>query len=249
MSSTMGAQISWKGQPSCDVPGFWYTYIGGGADSTDVGSITPLSSTEVADGGSDSFFYTAIGAATDSGIAPPADAGGITNAACAWGTTPAKQYSFAAEAFYFAGVPTAGDAGGNTKTSVDVSAHTGIQFWIYNAESTATSMNFQVSDQESQPDGGFCGLDGSADEACNSPTFAPISVPSGWSFWQEPFATLVVNQYYGYGDKNTATDPNRSLDTKKAYDVQWQVNQPNALDAGGAAVPFHFCVSDVEFYN
>jgi hypothetical protein len=244
MNGTMGAQISWKGYPSGDVAGYWYTFIGGGAGTTDVGSITPLSSTEVADGGTASFNYTAIGSGADSGVPDPSDGGAFTNAACTHGVTPAKQYSFAAEAFYFAGVPF---DGGNNKTSVDVSAYTGVQFWIYNGESTATSMNFQISDQESQPDGGVCGKDGSADEACNSPAFTPISVPPGWSFLQESFATLFVNQYYGYGDMNTVETMNRSLDTTKAYDVQWQVNQPTA--DSGAGVPFNFCITDVEFYH
>ena len=250
MNGTSGAEISWKGAPSGDVAGFWYTFIGGGSGATDVGSITPASATEVTDGGSASFYYTAIGAGSDSGITGPADGGAtdFVHAACTWGSTPAAQYSFAAEAFYFAGVPTAGDAGGNTKTSVDISSHTGIQFWIYNAESTATTMNFQISDQESQPDGGICGLDGSADNACNSPALTSITIAPGWTFLQEPFAILLVNQYYGYGDQNTTGAMSRSLDTAKAYDVQWQVNQPSLPDAGGGPVPFHFCVSDVEFY-
>ena len=76
MSDPTGAQIRWTPQHAGDVAGSWYTYIGGGAGPTDTGEITPLASSEVADGGSAQFSYTALGAGADSGIPGPAAADG-----------------------------------------------------------------------------------------------------------------------------------------------------------------------------
>jgi hypothetical protein len=242
--------------PSGDVAGYWYTYVSGNTGS-DNGTVEIPGEAPSTDGGHPPFTYTTIGSAGDAGVtAFPSDAGAQTLAACIYGTTPNAQYASAAEGFYFAGVPngSAADAG-NTKTFVDLSSYKGISFWIYNGSSTALALSFQMSDQESQPDGGICGLDGSADNACNSPPLYggnpnQVSANQGWNFVQADFVTLTVNPYYGYGDTNSgAGGVARSLDTAKVYDVQWQVNQETAVDAGGAGVPYNFCVAGISLYK
>jgi hypothetical protein len=250
MSSPSGNQIAWQGAPSGDVAGYWYTYIGGGNSTGDNGSISNPGGTPSTDGGPISFQFTPIGG--DAGVPAIADAGAFAHAACVEGTTPVKQYAFAAEGFYFAGVPAAGGSdAGNTKTFVDISSHTGISFWMYNGGSGPLSLSFQISDQESQPDGGICGLDGSPDNACNSPLLATgspngVTAMPGWNYFTEDFATLLVNTYYGYGDMSTMGAMGRSLDTAKAYDVQWQVNEEGADASAGVA--FNFCIANVSFY-
>jgi hypothetical protein len=124
---------------------------------------------------------------------------------------------------------------------VDISAHTGIQFWIYNALSTPLVMHFHIPDKESDPKGGICGqaTDGSILDKCYAAVFDDLVIAPGWSFRQVPFAALAVGPYYGYpqppgGDMTTATD------------VHFEVDQPNS---GGGPVPFNFCVADVSLYD
>jgi hypothetical protein len=241
MTGTSGAQISYP-PPAGDVGGYWYTFVGGAGTG---GSVTPLATSEITDGATASFYYTGVGAGSDSGIQPPSDAGGIKAAACAWGQTPSGQYAYGAEGFYFASTPV---AAGNVKLSVDVSKYTGVQYWIYNALSTATPIKTQITDQESVPDGGYCNsalapTDGATDQiSCNSPAFVDSMVMPGWTFVQDAFAAFMVNQYFGYPQPN-------GLDTTKVYDVQFQVHQEAApTDPGGGALPFNFCIADIAFY-
>jgi hypothetical protein len=260
-TSPSGKQISWAGAPSGDHAGYWYTYEGTGTsgDAGDIGTIGVPGQGTLHDGGFPPVAFTAIGPGSDAGIpaiasdladaasAPgyPEDASGTstqTFAACVSGTTAAAPYSFGAEGFYFAGIPGVGDAG-DTKTSVDISCHTGIQFWIYNALTQATGMSVAISDVESQPNGGYCDpTDVDAASACNSPPIydnSPNSlvITPGWQFVQIPFALFGVNTYYGYMEGSPP-------DLTKAEDVQWQVN----VGMTPAPVQYNFCVADVSFF-
>jgi hypothetical protein len=240
--SNASAQIELPPQQPGDIAGYWYTYIGGGSGQTDTGSITPLAQSELADGGSAQFDYTAIGETPGATIAAPRDAGTLLHAACAWGKTPAAQYAYAAEGFTFELAPT--DGGGFTPDYDNISAHKGLQFWMYNALKTTTVVQLEIGDKESDPRGGICSnsADASALDQCNSPVSVDLVVSPGWTLETVPFATLVSNPGYGYqqpagGDMKTATS------------VNFQVNQPKAPDAGGVAVSFDFCIAYLEFYN
>ena len=241
MSSTNGAQIQLTPQHAGDTAGYWFTYIGGGSGANDVGSITPLSSTEVTDAGAAHFFYTAIGSGGDAGIPAPASAPGIQNAACMWGATPADQYAYAGEGFNFERAVT---DGGSVAEYVDISSHRGLQFWIYNALSTTISVSVEIGDKASDPNGGICGtpVDGSSLYQCDAAVFDTLGIPPGWSFQLVPFAALASNPYYGYqqpagGDMTTA------------YQVIFQVQQTQLPVGDGGALPFDYCVADIEFYN
>ncbi len=222
--------------------GYWYTFIGGGAGPGDTGSITPLAGSEVADGAAPVFAYTAIGAGSDAGVPAPPGAPGETRAACAWGQTPAAQYAFAAEGFSLESMLT--DAG-YVAPYVDISAFSGIEFWMYDALPTPATVRVQIPDKESDPKGGVCGhaTDGSTLDQCYSAVYEDITVPPGWSFQVVPFSALAVNPYYGYqqpagGDMTTATD------------VQFEITQPIAPAApGGGPVPFDFCVGQISLYR
>jgi hypothetical protein len=236
MSAPSGAQIRLAPQRPGDIPGSWYTFIGGGGDGGDVGSISPLASNEITDGGTAGFYYTALGA--DGGIEAPADAGTILHAACTWGETPAAQYAYAAEGFSF---EVSTDDAGVSLQPVDISKYTGFQFWAYNARSMPALIRFQVQDKESVPSFGICGGDASTMNACYSPVFEEISLAPGWGLYQVPYAALAVNPYYGYpqpagGDMGNATN------------VEFEVTQPN-VPSGGAGVPFGFCIADIRLYE
>jgi hypothetical protein len=241
--SNASAQIVLPPQQAGDISGYWYTYIGGGSGPTDTGSITPLAETELTDGGSETFDYTAIGASPGASIPAPRDAGTtLLHAACAWGTTPAAQYSYAAEGFTFELGPT--DGGGLTPQYDNISAHEGLRFWIYDALKETTVIQLEIGDKESDPKGGICSTaaDASVLDLCNSPVSVQLVIPPGWTLETVPFAALASNPGYGYqqpagGDMKTATS------------VNFQVNQPDAPDAGGKAVPFDFCLADIEFYD
>ncbi len=242
MSDPNEAQIRLPPSRPGDVAGRWYTYIGGGAGVDDIGSIVPLASSELTDGAAAQFTYTAIGPGDASGIAGPADAGGVTHAACMYGATPAAQFAYAAEGFTFEYGPT--DAGYGPQY-VDISAYTGLEFWMYNGLSTLSTVRLQVPDKESDPNGGICGqaLDASSLDPCYAPVYLDVAVPPGWTYERVPFFALAGNPYYGYpqpvgGDMTTATD------------VHFEVDQPNAPGpTGGGPVPFSFCVSDIAFYR
>jgi hypothetical protein len=241
MSGTNGAEISLVPQYAGDIAGYWYTTIGGGADATDLGSIFPLAASETPDGAAASFEYSSIGSDADSGIDAPPDAGNIMHAACASGQTPAAQYAYAAEGFAFELTPT--DAGAIPRY-VDISSYKGLEFWTYNALATPTVLRVQIPDQESDPDGGVCGMapDASALDQCGAPVFEDLVIAPGWSVQQVPFSALGADPTYGYpqpmgGDMTTATG------------VLFQINQPQAIDAGGGTVIFDFCIADVEFFD
>jgi hypothetical protein len=241
MSGTNGAEISLVPQYAGDIAGYWYTTIGGGADATDLGSIFPLAASETPDGAAASFEYSSIGSDADSGIDAPPDAGNIMHAACASGQTPAAQYAYAAEGFAFELTPT--DAGAIPRY-VDISSYKGLEFWTYNALATPTVLRVQIPDQESDPDGGVCGMapDASALDQCGAPVFEDLVIAPGWSVQQVPFSALGADPNYGYpqpmgGDMTTATG------------VLFQINQPQAIDAGGGPVIFDFCIADVEFFD
>jgi hypothetical protein len=241
MSDPTGARIRLAPQHPGDVAGSWYTYIGGGSGASDTGSIVPLSPSEAPDAAAAAFSYTAIGAAADSGITAPDDAGAIAHAACAWGQTPAAQYSYAAEGFSFEYGPSSHGYG---PMYVDISSHTGIQFWIFNALAQPLVVRFQIPDRESDPNGGICGqaTDGSALDQCYGAVRDDLVIAPGWSFRQVPFASLATDPYYGYpqppgGDMTTATD------------VHFEVDQLLDPAASGGPVPFHFCVADISLYD
>jgi hypothetical protein len=237
--SNPSAEIVLPPSHTGDEPGYWYTYIGGGAGPNDTGSITPLAQSEIDDGGESRFQYAAIGenAGGDAGIAPPPDAGAIARAACASGVTPAAQYAYAAEGFNFELSPSGG------AQYVDASSYAGIQFWVYNAIGAPSTVQVQIPDKESDPNGGVCGTaaDGSTVDACSS-VYIDLLVAPGWSFQQLPFRYFESAQGYGYpqplgGDMTTAIG------------VNFQVNQPNAPEAGEGGVAFDFCVADIAFYE
>lgn len=237
--SNPSAQIVLPPSQAGDEPGYWYTYIGGGTGPDDTGSITPIAQSEIDDGGEARFEYTAIDgdAGIDAAIGPPPDAGTISHAACASGVTPAAQYAYAAEGFNFELSPSGG------AQYVDVNGYTGIQFWVYSALGAPSTIQVQIPDRESDPNGGVCATaaDGSTVDACAS-VFIDLLVRPGWSFQQLPFRYFESPPGYGYpqplgGDMTTAIG------------VNFQVNQPNAPDAGGDGVAFDFCVADIAFYE
>lgn len=240
MSNTAGAEIQLAPQHAGDVAGYWYTYIGGGSGS-DVGSITPVCQSELADGGTANFYYTPIGAAPGAAIPAPVDAGTVMHAACAWGQTPAAQYSYAAEGFTFELGPRVG--GVSPQQYVDISTHKGFQFWIFNALATPSTIHLEVADKESDTNGGICGKgDASTLDQCNAPVFVDFTISPGWSLQRVPFSALASNPYWGYqqpagGDMTTAVS------------VNFEVDQPQAASSGGGPVPFHFCITALEFYD
>lgn len=239
MSNPDAAQIVLPPSHSGDVAGYWYTYIGGGSGPNDTGSILPLTQSEMPDGGTPVFHYTPIGGGSgpDAAIGPPADAGAIAHAACASGTTPAAQYAYAAEAFDFED-----SLSGSGAAYVDVSRYSGIQFWIYSALGAPSTVEVQIPDKESDPNGGLCGTDASALNACYAPVFIDLLVPPGWSFERLPFDYFEATSGYGYSQPVGG-------DMTTAMGLHFQVNQPNAPDAGGGGVAFDFCVAAISFYE
>lgn len=237
--SNPSAEIVLPPSQAGDEPGYWYTYIGGGAGPNDTGSIIPAAQTEIDDGGGARFEYTGIDedAGVDAGIAPPPDAGAIAHAACTAGVTPAAQYAYAAEGFNFelsaSGAP----------QYVNVSSYTGIQFWVYNALGAPSTVQVQIPDKESEPNGGICGTaaDGSTVDACSS-VYIALLVRPGWSFQRLPFRYFEAAPGYGYAQPLGG-------DMTTAIGVNFQVNQPSVPDAGEGAVTFDFCVADIAFYE
>ena len=136
------------------------------------------------------------------------------------------------------------DAGVNVSEYVDISSYKGIQFWVYNGVPTATALIFQVSDKAADPNGGICdnAADASVMEQCNSPVYVTLPIAHGWSFQQVPFAELASNPYWGYQQPQGG-------DMTTAQNVNFQVQQMLAPDAGGGPLPFNFCVADVEFFK
>ncbi len=241
MSNTGGAQIQLMPQHAGDIAGYWYTYIGGGADANDTGSITPLSRSEVTDGGSANFYYTPIGSAPGAAIPAPPDTVTYSHAACIWGQTPAAQYAYAAEGFVFELAPQAGADG--IPQYVDISSHKGFQFWVYDALTTGTTFHFQVGDKESEPYGGVCGQADAANlDQCNGHVFVELTVPPGWSRQRVPFADLATNPYWGYQQPPGG-------DMKTAVQVNFEVEQPQPTSTGGGPVPFHLCIAAIEFFD
>lgn len=230
MSNTAGAQIQLAPQHAGSTPGYWYTYIGGGSAS-DLGSITPTGN----------FYYTLIGTAPGATIASPPDAGTYQHAACVWGQTPATQYAYAAEGFDFELAP--GPGGANVAQYVDISSHKGLQFWVYNALGTSSTIHLEVNDKESDPDGGICGkADASNLDQCNGPVFVDLTIPSGWSMQRVPFSDLASNPYWGYPQPTGG-------DMTTAYAVNFEIDQPQDVSKGGGPMPFNFCITALEFFD
>jgi len=242
MSDLTGAQIRYPA-PAGDVSGYWFSYnCANGCQSTACPSLeqTPAQFSK--------FFYTPVGTPGDAGFtvaAAPGDAGDLDHAACTWGTIGSGRYPFVAEGFNFATNPPsaqdAADGAPPTPVSVDISCHTGIQFWAY-ADPTAgaQTVTLMLADQNSSAYGGVCNPnsvcpDASA-TACGPYQFNLDFTP-GWSFQQVPFATLALNQYWGLQDA--------ALDLPQAFSVFFQ---EETQSAEASTEPFGFCIADISFY-
>lgn len=215
--------MAFKG-PACSTPGAWYDYGGGAA-----GIITPVPG---------AFAFSSM-------PQPLADAGASNEAACVSGDTGAASYSSEGLGLELALTATPDAGGSSLPALIDASAYTGIQFWAWGlplaSGSSGQIVTFQVYDKAETPGLGVCDPSNQGLTACG-PASSPIAVPSRWTQFRVPFASLQLNSYYG-GSNETGFDP--TTITK----IEWNVQTPAAADGGaGAPVSFDFCVGPVSFY-
>ena len=113
----------------------------------------------------------------------------------------------------------------------DASAYTGIEFYARIGDTSVAEVRYQVSDSNTDPDGGLCSVErGSRDECYDSFGVALPQLDTTWHHYKLPFAGLSQRDY-GY----TAD----ALVTTAVYDLTF--NFP-------ASSVFDFWVDDLKFY-
>jgi hypothetical protein len=163
-----------------------------------------------------------------------------------------------------------------TAALIDASQYSGVQFWLWVSTDTVDSLNAGFTTWAVDkwgtpgdvPDGG-CDPKGTGATACSAAIAgvhgstaavsqgsgdllgtdggAPTALVAGWQQLRVPWANFKLNPYYG-GGVEQSVDPT-ALDGL-GFAVQQQATpDPDAGDAGDPALPFNYCVTDVEFYQ
>ena len=113
----------------------------------------------------------------------------------------------------------------------DVSSHTGIEFYARIGDTSVAEVRYQVSDSNTEPDGGVCSEErGSADECYNSFGVSLPQLDTTWRHYKIPFAGLSQRDFGYRAD---------ALVTTAVYQLTF--NFP-------AASIFDFWVDDLKFY-
>jgi hypothetical protein len=221
-SATVGSQIQLKALtvPSGDSVGTWYTY---GWNPAAGATLTPVQGA--------AFAFMSF------------DAGQFSRAACV-SSTGYVGYS-AGEGFNFA--TTAPDAG-SVAVPLDVSAYSGISFWVMTTTPTAT-LRVKLPDDQTygsgdktalcQSEGGLPMGDtpGQCDDDFKDDLLSTM-LTSSWTQVTVNFTDLIQS---GFGAKF----PN-GLDTKAVFGIQFE-NEGAANMADASESPFQFCIAQIDF--
>jgi hypothetical protein len=255
-----GAGIS-LAPPPCGLPGAWY--VGRGGSATNLGTITKPA------GDPDQLWqcgsicqslYSPLPEGFPEPIPTGADGGATAPLAmCMAGQTGGTQYDWAAMLLLLA----AANSQYMMPGFIDASAYQGIEFWLWVSPATAASsssyLRVEVADRNQTPGAGVCNALDTTATACGGASAgvagsavaadqgagpllasngrALSALDAGWQHVRAPWSSFLTNPHYGFANE-PALDPHTLA--MFAFVIQ-------QVTAGGAPVPFDFCVYRLGF--
>lgn len=122
--------------------------------------------------------------------------------------------------------------GENGAVAYDASSRTGVDFWARIGDTSTNAALFEVTDSNSEPDGGVCKADGAVGEQCyDSFGLNLTNLDTSWHHYRIPFAGLSQRNFGVKAD---------GVVTTAIYNLTF--NFLNAND------PFDFWLDDISFY-